>query len=432
MRKFLKKIFKSRILHYDNFLSIIIIFILFFFVIKFVHIDFLDPLSDAFADVEFTDIIYSQFDKNDEYRQVVKGEPQTDTNIVIVNIGFLDRGGIATELNIINQYSPKVVGIDVKFEDEKDAFQDSMLMDALSKTKNLVLYGKGINYHADSNSFEFLETCHPKFAQYGYPGFTNLKTNQEGDNETENYMKVCRIFLPFAKDSLENKNIESFAVKICELYSPESLIKLKKRNSTFEYINYFGNIAYYDKKPRYKVIDIKDIFNDSLDGTIFRDKIVLMGFLGRNLDDKGGEDKFFTPLNPKYIGKTNPDMYGVVIHANTIGMILQGNYINKLPAWIGHIIGLIIVFLTFALFRYIYYFKKDWYDGLTKIIIIIESLLILFTIVMIFGKFDYKIQLPAFYFVLIVISADYLEVYFGFIKNIGAKFYFGGLKGKLH
>ncbi|MFC2111381.1 CHASE2 domain-containing protein, partial [Bacteroidota bacterium] len=379
----------------------------------------------AFADVEFSDIIYSQFDKNDKYRQVINGEVQTDTNIVIVNIGLLDRGGIATELNIINQYSPKVVGIDVNFEVEKEAFQDSMLMDAFSHTENLVLYGKGINYNYAANSFEFMKTVHPKFAQYGHLGYTNLKTSREGDNETANYMKVCRIFLPFAQDSLANKNTESFAVKICELYSPESLSKLKKRNNTFEYINYFGNIAYYEKKPRYKVVDIKDIFNDSLDGTIFQDKIVLMGFLGRNLDDTGGEDKFFTPLNPKYIGKTSPDMYGVVIHANTINMILEGNYINKMPNWLGHLIGLIIVFFTFALFRYIYFFKKNWYDGITKIIILIESLLILLFIVMIFGKYDYKIQLPAFYFVLIVLSADYLEIYFGFIKNIGRK-----IKGK--
>ena len=96
-------------------------------------------------------------------------------------------------------------------------------------------------------------------------------------------------------------------------------------------------------------------------------------------------------------------------------------YIDIMPEWIGHLIGLTIVFLTFALFRYIYYYKKIWYDGLTKIIIILESLLILYIIVMIFGKYNYKVQLPPFYFVLIIISADYLEIYFGFIKNIGRK-----------
>ena len=422
MSKQSSKIFKSsNLLHYDNFLSIIIIFVLFIVIIKYVHLDFIDPLSDAFADVEFSDIIYSQFDKNDEYRQITKGDVQTDTNIVIVNVGYLDRAGIAAELNIINYFSPKVVAIDINFEVEKEPFKDSLLMDAFSNTQNLVLFSFGNYYVEDSNAYEFFQPCHPKFAQYGHAGYTNMSTNQEGADGTKNYLKVCRDFLPFAKNLETNQIEESFAVKTCNLYSPESVSKLKKRNNTKEYINFFGNINYYQKKPRYDVVDIADIFNEEFDGSIFTNKIVLMGFMGRNLDELGSEDKFFTPLNPKYIGKAKPDMYGVVVHANIIGMLLEGNYIDVMHEWIGHLIGLIIVFLTFALFRHIYYNNKNWYDGLTKIIIIIESLLILFIIVMIFGKYNYKVQLPPFYFVLIVISADYLEIYFGFIKNIGKK-----------
>jgi len=83
MLKFIKKIFNSNLLHYDNFLSILIIFILFFLIIKYVSFDFIDPLSDAFADVEFTDVIYSQFDKNGD-TLISWGEKQTKQKVYII------------------------------------------------------------------------------------------------------------------------------------------------------------------------------------------------------------------------------------------------------------------------------------------------------------------------------------------------------------
>ncbi len=71
----------------------------------------------------------------------------------------------------------------------------------------------------------------------------------------------------------------------------------------------------------------------------FRDKIVLIGYVGDRIDIDTGEDKFFTPLNSKYIGKANRDMYGIVVHANIISTILNGHYIRVMPDWLMHLIG---------------------------------------------------------------------------------------------
>jgi CHASE2 domain-containing sensor protein len=52
-----------------------------------------------------------------------------------------------------------------------------------------------------------------------------------------------------------------------------------------------------------------------------------LGFLGEIIGDYVPGDIFFTPLNKKIIGRSLPDMYGVVVHANIIKMILDKEFI---------------------------------------------------------------------------------------------------------
>lgn len=151
---------------------------------------------------------------------------------------------------------------------------------------------------------------------------------------------------------------------------------------------------------------------------IKKGKAVIFGFLGKNIAEDQGEDKFFTPLNNKYIGKANKDMYGVVVHANIISTILRGAYTNKMSVWLGNLIGLLITYLVFASFRPIYNDHKNWYDGLTKAMGIILSLIILFIIGILFAEFDYNVHFPAVYFGIILLAGDFLEIYYGLIKNV--------------
>ena len=93
------------VLHIDNFLSILILLVFYGLFFRSCNNNFTDPIADAFADVELTDIVYAQFNMNDKYSQVTNGELTTpDTNIVIVNIGNLNREGIAKQIHILNKY----------------------------------------------------------------------------------------------------------------------------------------------------------------------------------------------------------------------------------------------------------------------------------------------------------------------------------------
>ena len=89
---------------------------------------FLDPLKNALSGFDIYDMYYSQ----------IQPEQTADTNIVIVNIGNLDRRGIAGEINYINSFNPKLIALDILFTENKDAESDSLLSDAFRKTKNLI------------------------------------------------------------------------------------------------------------------------------------------------------------------------------------------------------------------------------------------------------------------------------------------------------
>ncbi len=431
-----KKIFNpSNLFHLDNVASTLLIF-LFLWSIGKIQISVLDPLGDALADVELSDIFYSQMGKNENYRLNNSGNTILDTNVVLVNVGFLPRSGygrdpgIAEMMQIINSGEPKVVGLDVFFRSNKNPIQDTLLAMSFATTKNLVLVSEGNDYEIEKEAFKSYTTSINYFNQFADNGLANMVLeNASGERD----LKVCRRFMPYGEITELDTILPTFAVKLCELYLPESLEKLKKRKNHEELINYFGNIAvapvwlpdFYEinnlPKPFYRAFEHTQVFHKEFDPIVFKDKIVILGFMGERLDKDEGTDKFFTPLNEKYVGKANKDMYGVVVHANIISTILSGKYITTTANWFMHIIGVLAVFLTFASFRPIYNDYKIWYDGVTKVLALIISIIIIGIQGYFFWYYEYIIKFGAIYFACIILSGDFLEVYYGLIKNLFRK-----------
>lgn len=155
--------------------------------------------------------------------------------------------------------------------------------------------------------------------------------------------------------------------------------------------------------------------HESLENSI-KDKIVIMGYVKLPPSKPDLTDIFFTPKNERYVGKTYPDMYGAVIHANIVAMILRESYINEMSDWLSWTLSLILGYLSFAFFTYIYRYYDQWYDGVTKLAQIGASLIILFTIVQVFNHYNYKIDVTVGIF-LIVLGGDFMEIYYSLIKN---------------
>lgn len=111
-------------------------------------------------------------------------------------------------------------------------------------------------------------------------------------------------------------------------------------------------------------------------------------------------------MNSNYVGKTDPDMYGVVIHANVISMILDEDYIYRTSDTLALILMLIVVYTNMILFNY--WRRSDdlvmWYQPYTILLILGE--LVGFSLLMIFLMHWFKIELrfaAAFFAILVTV-----------------------------
>jgi CHASE2 domain-containing sensor protein len=404
---------KQKKLWIDSLLGTSFIFVLIYLIFnvsQFGIFDLFDPIGDAIGDMEFTDIVFSQ----------LREDPMPDTNIVVVNFGQLSRGEIAAQIEILSKYDPKVIGIDSFFSKPKeDTLGDMMLSDAIRNAGNVVLVSKLIDFDTISRTFNNLKLSHPMFSDYSENAFANLVTDNDALSQED--FKVTRSFVP-KKDlggDPERREI-AFGCKLAQVYDKEKAGKYLRRKNEVEVINYRGNIMDLGRSnfgTKFFALDWMQVFEEDFHPSIVKDKIVIMGYLGDDFGDNSLEDKFFTPLNPTYAGKANPDMYGVVIHANIVSMILNEDYVNILPSWMEHFIGGIMTFLNILFFSIIYRTLPKWYDGTTKLIQVLELIILLFLLIMIFHRFALKLTLTL-GFAGIALAGDGLEVFYGVVMNL--------------
>jgi CHASE2 domain-containing sensor protein len=365
------------------------------FIFTFIPINclFLDPVKKSISDFDVYDIVFSK----------IREEQKADTNIVLVNIGNLSRYDIARQVNVLNSYKPKIIAIDAMFEVEKEPYIDLVLASAFSHCPNLVLVSRLDEYDEKKDDFDTLITSINLFNQYASNGFANLPTDERAS------FKTVREFRTSA--NVDGETVPLFATKVVEKYDSAAFKFFENRKKGTEIINYIGNYS------KFYYLDHYQVLSGNEDLSFIKDKIVLMGFMGIDFNTRTFEDIYFTPLNAKYAGKSFPDMYGVVIQANIISMILNKNYINVMPQWISILIA---VFLTYISAYVIYNVRKnlkDWFWAITKFYILIVSLLNLFIGVMLFHHFSYRMNLTL-ALAVVVLSGTIVGMYQIYIVNL--------------
>ncbi|WP_188467695.1 CHASE2 domain-containing protein [Marivirga lumbricoides] len=372
------------------------------------RLEAIDPIGEALEDVEFTDLVYSN----------LREAPPAEDDIVLINIGRLPRAGVAEEIRIINKYNPRVVGIDSFFPYPKDPTQDSILAVALSEVENLVMASKLLNLKEEQNYFDSMRISAAPFRPNADFAFANLVT---AEGVTQEDVKTCRTFTPTLKYKDEIQM--AFAVRIANYYAPEKVEKFLARGNAVEYIDFKGNSIGSESNfaTTFYALDIQDVFNENFTPDVIEGKIVIFGFMGDYFGDPYNiEDKYFTPLNVKYAGRGAPDMYGAVIHANIISMILDQEYVYQLDKTYQLLAAIILCYLNVVAFMWVYYSLPNWYDGITKLTQLVELLLIIGLIIYSYHWFNWNLELTLAMGVVAAVG-DSLEVYNGVVKNMFTK-----------
>ncbi len=361
------------------FITIIVFVIIWLFSLLPVNLGLFNPLRNALYDFDLNDIAFSK----------LNNDRAADTNIVIVNIGYLNRLELANLITKIKNFNPKVVGIDAFFKENKDPISDSLLEDAINLDGNTVLVNNLGDYNKNKKQYENLASSISRFSNNSFAGYANLPSKDASS------LTTVRLFKP--RSNVRDSLVNAFAVQIVKLYDPVSYNYLLQRKNDFETINYRGNAD--------KFFYIDGTNPENLDNAYFiRNKIVLLGFLGSYPSNRILEDIYYTPLNKNYAGKTVPDMYGVVIHANIISMILDKDYINSFPSWIELLLAMVLCYLNVVILNLIKEIKIDWLNLAGVITKTVEFILLLFIDLEIFIRFHFKISITLMLASIVLIS----------------------------
>lgn len=369
-----------------------------------------DVIGAALTDFQLTDYAFSH----------LREDPPVDERFVLVNIGPLDRRGIAQQIQMINALNPRIVAFDGFFKCPAglrdsincpqllDTLGNLMLEQAIAEAKVFVLGSKLMQTDStsqyDVEYYDSMQYSDERFGRDAKYGFVSLPT---GANYQED-VKLCRSLFP--RWTVNGEEHLAFSVQIANQYDSVAAKKFLDRNKKEELINFRGNMEVmqlgYDTEKNdetgasryptyYFTVDYDQILRGEVLPSLFEDKIVMLGYMGNYLGAPAWEDKFFTPLNKRVAGRANPDMFGLVIHANAVSMILNEDYINEIPVWMQYVTAFMVCLLTVFLFMYVDKSLPTWFDALSFVIQLIELLLIMTLIVVAFWLWNLKLELTA-------------------------------------
>ncbi|MEO7983662.1 MAG: CHASE2 domain-containing protein, partial [Bacteroidota bacterium] len=211
-----------------------------------------------------------------------------------------------------------------------------------------------------------------------------------------------RAHQPFVEDHAE-KTYQSFSAAVVQAYDPVAYEKLEEKGRHHAVlINYERHVS------QYLVVNYEDLLMGNVDDPAIAGKIILFGYINNDRNDIS--DKFFTPMNERYYGKSIPDMSGIVLHANIISMALDNNYIKKLPSWANWLIAILVCWLHMSFFIRYYLESHIWFHLIAKIAQVFSIFLFTGLGIYLFNSYRLKVDLKM-SLIVIVLAVDVIYFY---------------------
>lgn len=385
----------------DGAISTVLVFIVFVIAPYIFNFGIIKAYWDSMSDFKVSDIGFSQLvDPN-----YAKG----DTNIVIFNIRDMDNAALSQLVMSLNANKPRIIGINKVIKKENSIY-DSVLAFAFKNVDHLVLASR---FYQDTttNQYDIIDRSDEMFLINASTGYSNLLFDRNQYNST------VRDFYPTYKLNLSTEYL--FSVKVALAYNPKSVERLLTEENK-------KTINWEEYRKFLSITNVSDLGNSLEAYSFVRDKIVLLGVYDSESDPNDNhyylDDKYFTPINPNYAGRTYPDMFETDIHANIISMILEDNYLYVAPAWLNYLFSVVFCFLVMILYIYIKYRIDPWYELLTVVIFFIFSASILLITIYSIHWYSFDLQINEALLAL-AISSPVFEAYYQSIKVIFLKIY---------
>lgn len=268
------------------------------------------PFSASTTAVFATPESGGDFNMSDLFAQVADRRPvrELDNDIVIVDIGHLDRSGIADLISTISLCGPSAIGVDINFEDSGDPDEDTLLLSALSMPG--IVLPLGVEPDGECFSVSDRPFFYDIDRSHVY-GVTNLPSKSEKSPIREFHVEFM---------SAGGDRLMSFASALAAVGRPQAWTQLKKRRSDLEIIDYVSR--------EFTVVDAGQVADraEQLSG-----KIVLVGAV-----DEAG-DMHSTPVNSY--------MSGIMIHAHALSTIIRQAWYTELPPLTDYIIAFLICYV---------------------------------------------------------------------------------------
>lgn len=212
-----------------------------------VNVSIFNPFTNAFKDFSFLDLFYTE-KMGEEY--------PVNQEIILVNVEHRDRFELAELLDKIQGQQPKVIGIDLIFREQREAFSDSLLKLQLQQPNvinSFAFVGDGI-----VNNDKIFRTATTT------EGYSNINFDAENG--------VIREFE--GASEIQNKKVFSFPVKVAQqVLSAEEFSAIEKKLQKSNVIKYYGGQSHFLTFSYDEVMEAETL-------SVMQDKIILLGYLG--------------------------------------------------------------------------------------------------------------------------------------------------------